>query len=158
MSKLRILEEERRRPKRMPFEEREKIVETIKQMLEGDECVAVAVVHGGFLSSEVFRDIDVAVYLGDCIDPNKRLLYVEALREKLEKATGIGVDIQLLNEAPPAFVYRVLKEGRVIVERVSGLSTLLKIHALEDVRRLRKVLKLLNTYGSSGTEAEHLHQ
>jgi len=112
----------------------------------------------GFLSSEVFRDIDVAVYLGECADPDRKLLYVEALRERLEKSTGIGVDIQMLNEAPPAFVYRALKEGRVIVERVSGLSTLLRIHALEDARRLRKALKLLNTYGSSGAEAEHLHQ
>jgi len=158
MSKLRILEEERRRPKRMPFEERERIIEVVKQLLEGEKCVAVAVVHGGFLSSDVFRDIDVAVYLGECVDPDRRLLYVEALRERLEKATGIGVDIQVLNEAPPTFVYRVLKEGRVIVERVSGLSTLLRIHALEDARRLRKALNLLNAYKSSGDGAEHLHQ
>jgi len=148
----------RRRPKRMSFDEREKMIETVKRLLEGDECVAVAVVHGGFLSSEVFRDIDVAVYLGGCVDLDRRLLYAEALRERLERATGIGVDVQLLNEAPPAFVYRVLKEGRVIVERVSGLSTLLKIHALEDVRRLRKALNLLNAYKLSGDGAEHLHQ
>jgi len=156
--KLRILEEEKRKPKRMPFEEREKVIEAIKRLLEDDECVVVAVIHGGFLSSEVFRDIDVAVYLGECVDPGRRLLYVEALRDRLEKATGIGVDIQVLNEAPPTFVYRVLKEGRVIVERVSGLSILLKIHALEDVRRLRKALNLLDAYESSGDVTEHLHQ
>jgi len=142
----------------MPFEERERIIEVVKRLLEDDECVAVAVVHGGFLSSEVFRDIDVAVHLGECVDPDRRLLYVEALREKLEKAVGIGVDVQVLNEAPPAFVYRVLKEGRVIIERVSGLSTLLKIHALEDVRRLRRALKLLSAHESSGDGAEHIHQ
>jgi len=158
MSKLRILEEERRKPKRVPFEERERIIEVVKRLLESEECVAVAVIHGGFLGSEVFRDVDVAVYLGECVDPGRRLLYVEALRERLEKPTDIGVDIQVLNEAPPAFVYRVLKEGRVIVERVSGLSTLLRIHALEDVRRLRKALKLLSTHELFGDGAEHLHQ
>jgi len=46
MSKLRILEEERRKPKRMPFEERERIIEVVKRLLESEECVAVAVVHG----------------------------------------------------------------------------------------------------------------
>jgi len=50
MSKLRTLEEERRKPKEMPFEERERIIELIRRMLE-EKPIELAVVHGGFVTS-----------------------------------------------------------------------------------------------------------
>jgi len=140
MSKLRTLEEERRRPKEMPFEERERIIELIRRMLE-EEPIELAVVHGGFISSRVFRDIDIAIYVNERLDPDSQLVYADELRDRLEKAIGIGVDIQLLNEAPPAFAYRALREGRIVVERRIGMSSIMKIHALEEMRRLKKMMR-----------------
>ncbi|ADM28121.1 conserved hypothetical protein [Ignisphaera aggregans DSM 17230] len=66
MSKLRRIEEERRRPREMSFDEREKIIEFIRQILEKEEYIELAVIHGGFLASKVFRDIDIAVYINIC--------------------------------------------------------------------------------------------
>jgi len=140
MSKLRILEEERRKPRTMPMEERERILEAMQGILEEERYVELAVVYGGFLHSKVFRDVDVAVMLRGWEAGEDLLAYVEELRDKLEEAVGIGVDIQLLNDAPPAFTYHVLCEGRVIVERSPGIAAVVRMHALEDMRRLRKHL------------------
>jgi len=138
MSKLRRIEEERRRPREMPFDEREKIIELIRQILKKEEYIELAVIHGGFLTSKVFRDIDIAVYIDNRLEPDKRYIYIDGIRDSLEKAIGIGIDIQILNEAPPAFIYKVLRDGRIIVEKRIGISSILKIHALEDMRRLRR--------------------
>ncbi|RDD52826.1 MAG: hypothetical protein BA066_07585, partial [Candidatus Korarchaeota archaeon NZ13-K] len=105
MSKLRIREEELRKPKKVPMEDREHIIDVIRSILLEDSCIKLAIIHGGFIDSEVFRDIDIALLLEGVED---ELIYVEELRDRLEKATGIGVDIQLLNNAPPSFTYRVL--------------------------------------------------
>jgi len=56
-------------------------------------------------------------------------------------AVSIGVDIQLLNEAPPAFAYRALIEGRIIVERKIGMSSIMKIHVAEEMRRLKRIMR-----------------
>jgi len=138
MSKLRILEGERRKPKRMPFERRGKILDIIKCILEKEDYVELVVIYGGFLDSEVFRDIDVVLYMDGRLDPDREFIYIEELRDRLEKATGIGIDIQLLNEASPSFIYRVLSKGKVIVEKNVGISSILKIHSLEEMKRLKK--------------------
>jgi len=95
---LRIREEASKRPKRMAWAEREVLVGRIRGVLEGRGEILLAVLHGGFLESEVFRDVDVAILLalnvGDVIG------YVEDLREELERTVGLPVDIQVLNDAP----------------------------------------------------------
>jgi len=138
MSRLRILEEERKRPKRMPFEEREKLLNVIKHVLESREEIELVVVHGGFIESEVFRDIDMAIYTSHRIGIDKAPEYVFMLKDMLEKTTGLCVDIHLLDYAPPGIVYNVLQHGRILIEKHVGTSSILRIHALEDLRRLNK--------------------
>jgi len=62
------------------------------------------------------------------------------LRDKLEKATKTCIGIQLLNEAPPSFVYHVFNEGNIIVEKKVGVSSILRMQSLEEMQRLRKRL------------------
>jgi len=137
MSELRIREEEIRKPKRVPIEDRERVIDIIRSILLEDSHVKLAIIHGGFINSEVFRDIDIALLLEDVGD---ELIYVEELRDRLEKATGIGVDIQLLNKAPPSFTYRVLHTGKVLVEREPGIVAITRVHTLEEMKRLKKLL------------------
>jgi len=137
MSKLRIREEELRKPKKVPMEVRERIIDTIKSILLEDRRIKLAIIHGGFVSNEVFRDIDIALLLEGVED---ELIYVEELRDRLEKAIDIGVDIQLLNNAPPSFTYRVLRTGRVLIEREPGIAAIIRVHALEEMKRLKKQL------------------
>ena len=125
-------------PKRMELEERERIINEVKRLLSARGEVILAVLHGGFLRSAVFRDIDIALYTGHRLSAEEEPSYVDAVRGELEKATGIGVDVQLLEYAPPGFVYNVLSKGKIIVERGKGVSAILRIHALEDLRRIKK--------------------
>jgi len=51
------------------------------------------------------------------------------------------IGIQLLNEAPPSFVYHVFNEGNIIVEKKVGVSSILRMQSLEEMQRLRKRLR-----------------
>ncbi|MEM1517306.1 MAG: hypothetical protein QXW88_07290, partial [Thermofilum sp.] len=85
MSRLRTLEEERRRPRSMPWEERRGVLELLQRLLYEREEVLLAVVHGGFASSNIFRDVDVAVYTGYAVSYDSEPVYVDELRETLEE-------------------------------------------------------------------------
>jgi predicted nucleotidyltransferase len=141
MSRLRILEEARRRPKTIPRDVREKILRIIAERLGARGEVELVVVFGGFLESEVFRDIDIALYTSHIVDIDEAPTYVDAIREELEKVTGIGVDVLLLEPeyTPPHLINHLLSRGRIIVEKKSGISSILRIHAIEEMRRLRKL-------------------
>jgi predicted nucleotidyltransferase len=141
MSRLRILEEARRRPKTIPRDVREKILRIIAERLGARGEVELVVVFGGFIESEVFRDIDIALYTSHIVDIDEAPTYVDAIREELEKVTGIGVDVLLLEPeyTPPHLINHLLSRGRIIVEKKSGISSILRIHAIEEMRRLRKL-------------------
>jgi predicted nucleotidyltransferase len=143
MSRLRILEEARRRPKTIPSDVRERILRVIAERLRAREEVELVVVFGGFIESKVFRDIDVALYTSHMVDIDEAPAYVDTVRDELEKVTGMGVDILLLEPeyTPPHLINHLLSRGRVIVEK-TGISSILRIHAIEEMRRLRK----LNVY------------
>ncbi len=123
-------------PKSLPPEDRERILYKLRRVLEGEEGVRLAVVHGGFISSRIFRDIDVAVLLA--IPEENRLDYVEELREKMERETGIAVDIQVLNNAPPKFAYKALSNCRILVERNPGLAASLRLRLMDDAAKLSR--------------------
>jgi predicted nucleotidyltransferase len=140
MSRLRILEEARRRPKTIPRDVREKILRIIAERL-GARGEVELVVFGGFIESEVFRDIDIALYTSYIVDIDEAPTYVDAVREELEKVTGIGVDVLLLEPEYTLLhlINHLLSRGRIIVEKKSGISSILRIHAIEEMRRLRKL-------------------
>jgi predicted nucleotidyltransferase len=144
MSRLGILEEARRRPKTIPGYVRERILGVIAERLGARGEVELVVVFGGFLESEVFRDIDVALYTNHMVDIDEAPAYVDTVRDELEKVTGMGVDILLLEPeyTPPHLINHLLSRGRVIVGKETGISSILRIHAIEEMRRLRK----LNVY------------
>jgi predicted nucleotidyltransferase len=150
MSRLRILEEARRRPKTISCDVREKILRIIAERLGARGEVELVVVFGGFIESEVFRDIDIALYTSHIVDIDEAPTYVDAIREELEKVTGIGVDVLLLEPeyTPPHLINHLLSRGRIIVEKKSGISSILRIHAIEEMRRLRK----LNMYSWKPTD------
>jgi predicted nucleotidyltransferase len=141
MSRLRILEEARRRPKTIPRDVREKILRIIAERLGARGEVELVVVFGGFIESEVFRDIDIALYTSHIVDIDEAPTYVDAIREELEKVTRIGVDVLLIEPeyTPPHLINHLLSRGRIIVEKKSGISSILRIHAIEEMRRLRKL-------------------
>jgi predicted nucleotidyltransferase len=142
MLRLRILEEARRRPKTIPRDVRGKILGIIAERLGAREEVELVVVFGGFIESGVFRDMDIALYTSHMVDVDEAPAYVDTVRDELEKVAGMGVDILLLEYTPPRLINRLLSRGRIIVEKKTGISSILRIHAIEEMSRLRK----LNVY------------
>lgn len=141
MLKLRILEEDKRKPKFLIEKDKMEIIESIRNMILRYENIVLAVIHGGFIQSNIFRDIDILL----CLDiPLDDLDYIDELRENLEKIIKIGVDIQLINNTPPKFIIKALEHGLVLIERRPGIRSIIKIHALEEEKKLMK-LKIFNS-------------
>ncbi|GBC69716.1 hypothetical protein HRbin01_01419 [archaeon HR01] len=107
-------ESNRFRLRKLETSERESILSRIKQVLEKDEDIVLAVVHGSFISEERFRDIDVAIYVGKGVDYLSKKF---SLEKKLEKETGMPVDVNVLNNAPAWFMNRALGKGKLLVEK-----------------------------------------
>ena len=95
-------------------EKREKILNKIKTILEGDENIILAFVHGSFLFNAPFRDIDIALFLKD---KEKAFEYVVHKNVKLEKEIGLPIDIHVLNDAPVSFKYNVITRGKLLFTR-----------------------------------------
>ena len=57
----------------------------------------------------------MAVYVDDSV--NNYLRYELKLASELELKLGREVDVRVLNDAPPAFKYRVISWGKVILSR-----------------------------------------
>ncbi|MEM0336065.1 MAG: hypothetical protein QXT33_06665 [Thermofilum sp.] len=146
MSRLRALEEGRRRPKSMPWEERGKVLELLGGLLYERGEVLLAVVHGGFVSSNIFRDVDVAVYTGYAVSYDREPVYIDELRECLEEKVGLPIDVQLLDYAPPSFRLAALR-GKLLFEKTCGLRATLRLHAAEELEALQlKRRKALSLY------------
>lgn len=61
-------------------------------------------------------DLDVAVLLADC-PPRTLTGPLTGLQGELERAAGREIDLLDLRTAPPDLVHRVLRDGRLLVER-----------------------------------------
>jgi uncharacterized protein len=83
------------------------IVEKLKSALRDTEGIAFAYLFGSFLNQETFRDIDLGIYLEES-SYRRRTEIVEELYGNLEGVFE-PVDIRILNEAPPSFLYHVLR-------------------------------------------------
>ncbi len=120
-------------PKSLTLQRRVRAVAAAASTLCSRREVLLAVVFGGILEDRPIRDLDIAVLLHPDVD---RLLVVEELRDELERATGLLVDLVDLSEAPPRLASEVLEKGAVLVERVPGLAARLGLRLREDAERL----------------------
>lgn len=110
-------------------EEKVKVLEKLRKLMEQHEEVLLVVVYGSFLKNYPFRDIDVAVYVVGEVDP---LDYKLKLDSELSDEIGYPVDSKVLNEAPPWFVRKVLHEGKVLLEKVPLIVEKLYLKALDE--------------------------
>jgi len=130
---LELEERERFRFFRLKPQEREGLLEKLRKELSEREEVQLAIVYGSFLKGYPFRDIDVAVYVaaeGDLLD------YKLRLEEELEEKLGYPIDVAVLNEAPPWFAEKVLREGQLLLTRQPLLLEKLLLKAVDEERHL----------------------
>jgi len=103
------------RKRRLSEIEKKVLIEEISNILKTKEYVLFAYIFGSFISEDVFKDIDIGVFVSGA--EGKSLLTLELMLEgEVGDAIHIPIDIRIINHAPPSFVYNMLKGGIVIVD------------------------------------------
>ena len=98
-------------------EERLKIIETIKTVLQKEPNIVFAFLHGSFLSEPSFRDIDLGVFL-DIENPSGYLDSELELSQRIEDElnSAFPVEVKIVNQAPLSFRFGVIK-GKLLFAR-----------------------------------------
>ena len=95
-------------------DEKMEIVDNLKGCIENQQNISFCYVHGSFLTDNHFKDIDIAVYIGN--HPSSLLRAELELETELASAVErYPVDVRILNNAPLSFRYNVIKHGQPIV-------------------------------------------
>jgi len=108
--------------RRLSTKEKEFLAEKISDILKGKGYILFAYIFGSFASEDDFKDIDIGVFIYG--EESKSPLKLELkLEGEIEDVIHIPVDIRVINNAPPYFIYNVLKGGIVIVDRDRSLRS-----------------------------------
>jgi predicted nucleotidyltransferase len=95
-------------------EKKLELLNILKEKLERDDGIAFAYIHGGFIERDVFRDVDVTVWIKDV---DKAFYYTVDFSAKLEVNVGLPIDVQVLNQAPLPFRYHVFTRGMLLFSK-----------------------------------------
>lgn len=95
---------------------RREIKDSILHILNGKMEITFAYLYGSFLEN-LFRDVDVAVYMDKELTKKDALHFELALERELEEETGFPVDVRILNYSPLSFRFKVFKDGYLLLTR-----------------------------------------
>ncbi|MBW2039128.1 MAG: nucleotidyltransferase domain-containing protein [Deltaproteobacteria bacterium] len=122
--------------------EKGRIIEFLKNELSKDKRVVSAFLYGSFLDEDLFRDIDVGVFIRDTnsLPP----LYEFQLGDKLSRALkdAFPVEVRIINEAPVTFLYHVIKGKLLLCRDEDFCSEFVAIVA----RKYNDIQPILNHY------------
>lgn len=97
----------------------------LQRELDGRPEIVLAVLHGSFAQGAAFRDIDVAVWLDPArVAPDAWFRYALDLSVQLHLKVGRPVDVRVVNDAPLAFRYQVLRGHPLVVRDAAFLDEL----------------------------------
>ncbi len=106
----------------IPKAEKKQVAQRLRQALQAKPEVLFAFLYGSFWEG-AFRDIDIAVFLGEkSISPERQLDYQLDLIEELAPLVDYPLDVRVLNGAPLAFRYNVYR-GQLLFTRDERLSS-----------------------------------
>lgn len=125
-------------------EERKKLLQVMKRLLEDMEGVVFAYAHGSFTTGEDFRDLDIALWVQD---PGESFDYAVDLSAVLETEAGVPVDVHVLNEAPLPFKRHVFTTGNLLF----SVDEDLRLRAMDEALRMYYDLEQLNTEALAAT-------
>jgi len=94
--------------------EKERLLGFIREILSSrNDKIIFAYVHGSFIKSKTFRDIDVGLFV-----EGKGDFYLESdISAELTAAVGFEVEVKVLNDAPVPFQMAVLRDGILLFSR-----------------------------------------
>jgi len=120
-------------------EERIRLEKAIQDRLSREPDLLFAYIHGSFVTSGAFRDIDVGLYTR----LHKDLSYETELSYELSQFLGQEVEVKVINEAPVAFQMAVLRDGRLLF----SVDDVVRSNFIEEVgRRYRTYAHFRNVY------------
>jgi uncharacterized protein len=91
---------------------REGMRQVISGALSREPDVVFAYLHGSFVGTLPFHDIDVAIYFSD--GPSSHTQRIVELADRLASPLGYPVDVRALNDAPLSFAFRAM-QGELLV-------------------------------------------
>ena len=111
------------------------MIDRLRRALETEQDLAYALVFGSTArgSRRGGSDVDVAVEMS--ADAPRDPQAIGGLVSRLEAATGMSIDLLLLDEAPSPVAYRVFRDGQVLLERD---------HAALAARKARAIIEYLD--------------
>jgi predicted nucleotidyltransferase len=120
------------------------LVERLRERLEREEDVLVAYLHGSHASGRPgpLSDVDVAVLLREDADRWQRLL--DLIGAVSEVVGSERADVVVLNEAPAALAYRVLRDGILLFSRDDVARVRHRTHVIDrylDMEPMRRMLR-----------------
>ena len=89
------------------------INEQIQKILEKDENITFAILHGSYLINPHFKDIDIALFLEPNIKHEFANYYEVELPIYLMREIKVSIDISILNNSSFGFKYQTLK-GKIL--------------------------------------------
>lgn len=95
------------------------IEKNIKEILLKDENIVFAYIYGSFVNEDLFRDIDVGIYLKD-IEKKKVFDYEFKISYEISEKLNLDieiVDVRVLNFAPYNFLNNVFRTGKLLFSR-----------------------------------------
>jgi predicted nucleotidyltransferase len=103
-------------------QEKEIIKEKISNILKERKYIVFSYVFGSFAKEDNFRDIDLGIYVSDIgdISPLELELKIEA---ELDEIIHIPTDVRIINHAPLSFIYNILKDGILILDKDRSLRS-----------------------------------
>jgi len=109
------------KPVSLCSEDRQKIAESVRSILASSEDIVFAYVYGSFARGESVRDLDVALYTTE----DKDFLFAIDIAVLLRRDTGFEVDVTVMNHAPVALQFAILRDGVLLLSKDEALRTAL---------------------------------
>ena len=118
------------------------IEDKAREVLSGaDSRLVAAMLFGSFAreTASETSDVDIAVLLRS-VPPCHLQDFRFMLEGSLERALGRRVQVVILNQAPPDLVQRVLRDGRVLVDRDRSARIQFEVRARNEYFDLLPIL------------------
>jgi len=114
----------------------------INSVFNNRDEVLLCYLYGSYVSGNrsEFSDIDLGILLGSTF--KKHYLYQVDLSLEIEKEFGnkIEIDLCILNEGTPRFLYNVIKSGRIIYSKDDSLLHEFELRVLYDYLEIKPLL------------------
>ena len=105
------------KPVSLCAEDQQKIAQRVRSILVSSKDIILAYIYGSFARGEAVRDFDVALYTTE----DKDFLFAIDVAALLRKDTGFEVDVTVMNHAPVALQFAILRDGLLLFSKDEAL-------------------------------------